>query len=156
MKNYLYIFIGGAAGGLLRVMTIRADNLFYIGGIDMTILLINIVGSFLLGLFLSGSARFKLFGYGVNLGVAVGFFGSFTTFSALSMEAAGLLQIGDVTGLVFYIFVSCIAGLGAAELGFRTGAGTSLIRIGRPRDLIALEGLPNNSEPTVIQETEAD
>ena len=156
MKNYLYIFIGGAAGGLLRVMTIRADNMLAFGGMDLTILMINITGAFLLGLFLSAMARRNSLSSGLQLGVAVGFFGSFTTFSTLSMEAAGLLQTNDIVGLFFYIVVSCIAGLGASELGFRIGAGTGLIRIGRPRGLIVGIGLQKNIIPAVIRETEEE
>lgn len=156
MRNYLYVFIGGAGGGLLRVMTTRADNMFTVGGMDLTILLINITGAFLLGLFLSGTARFKSFSPGIHLGIAVGFFGSFTTFSTLSMEAVGLLQTGDVAGLILYIIVSCIAGLVAAEFGFRVGAGNGLIRIGRQREIILGSGLQKNMIPIPITEEEED
>lgn len=156
LRNYLYVFIGGAAGGLLRVMTTRADNMFTVGGMDMTILLINITGAFLLGLFLSGTARFKSFSPGMHLGIAVGFFGSFTTFSTLSMDAVGLLQTGNVSGLILYTIGSCIAGLAAAELGFRTGVGTGLIRVGGQRQVIFRNIIQSNRIPVILQEEEED
>jgi fluoride exporter len=154
LRKYLYVFIGGAAGGLLRVMTTRADNMFTVGGMDLTILLINITGAFLLGLFLSGTARFQSLSPGLHLGIAVGLFGSFTTFSTLSMEAVGLLQTGDMAGLFFYIFISCIVGLAAAELGFRTGDGTGLIRVGGQRQVIFRNGIQSNRIQVVAQEEE--
>jgi len=156
MRNYFYVFIGGATGGLLRVMTTRADNMFVIGGMDLTILLINITGAFLLGLFLSGTSRFNFLSPGLNLGIAVGFFGSFTTFSTLSMEAAGLLRTGDLVGLLLYIFVSLIAGLGAAALGFWAGDGTGLIRIGSPRNVVFANNLQKNLASISVQESEED
>ncbi len=156
MRNYLVVFIGGVAGGLLRVMTTRTDNMFTVGGMDLTILLINITGAFLLGLFLSGMARFNSFSPGMHLGITVGFFGAFTTFSSLSMEAVGLLQAGNIVGLVFYILVSCIVGLGAAELGFRTGIGTGLIPIGRPHEIQSGHGIYHNMVPIPVQEEEED
>lgn len=156
MKNYLYIFIGGAAGGILRVVTTKADNLLIIGGMDLTIMLVNITGAFLLGIFLSGTARFRSLGPGMHLGITVGFFGAFTTFSSLSMEAVGLLKTGDVADLIFYILVSCIVGLGAAELGFRAGVGTGMIRIGRSRENLPGTRLHNNMVSVPIQEEEED
>lgn len=141
MRNYLFVFIGGIAGGLLRVMATHAENPFTVGGMDLTIMLVNIAGAFLLGVFLSGVSRFKSVSPGMNLGVAVGFFGSFTTFSTLCMEAAGLLKAGSLEGFLLYVLVSCLAGLGAAELGFRIGDGRGIIRIGR-RSPISLANRP--------------
>jgi CrcB protein len=156
MRNYLYVFIGGFAGGLFRVMAIKAENLFIIGGMDLTIMLINITGAFLLGLFLSGTARFYSLGPGMHLGITVGFFGAFTTFSSLSMEAVGLLQTGDVGGLVFYIFVSCIVGLGAAELGFRAGIGSEMMRTGTSCEIPPSTDRHHNLVPVPIKEEEEE
>lgn len=156
MKNYLYVFIGGAVGGLMRVMITREDTIFAIGGMDFTILMINITGAFLLGMFLSGTTRFPSQSPGLQLGIAVGFFGSFTTFSTLSMEAVGLLQTGDVAGLLFYVFASLFLGLVAAELGFRVGIGTELIRIGRSREKLPGTHQHQNLVPVPAQEEEED
>ncbi len=134
----------------------KADNLLFIGEMDLTIMLINITGAFLLGLFLSGIARFYSLGSGMHLGIAVGFLGAFTTFSSLSMEAVGLLQTGDVAGVALYLVVSCIAGVGAAELGFRAGIGTGLMRTGRSCEIPPGTGIHHNMMPVPIQEEEED
>lgn len=156
MRNYLYVFIGGAAGGLLRVMVTRAENLFTLGGMDLTIFLINLTGAFLLGLFLSGVARFESFSPGLHLGISVGFFGSFTTFSTFCMEAAGLLQTGKLSGFILYIVIACLAGLLAAELGFRLGNGTGMIRAGKPQRMMPVVGLQKNFVTAPILEEEAE
>lgn len=156
MKNYLFVFIGGAAGGVVRVAATRADNVLVIGGMDLTILMINIIGAFFLGMFLSATARFNSFSPRLHLGVSIGFLGSFTTFSTLCMEAAGLLESDGLFAFALYILVSCSAGLGAAELGFRAGVGTGFMKIGRPRDIFLGAGLQQNLMPVPIQEKEED
>lgn len=156
MRNYLFVFIGGAAGGLLRVLATRTDSPFMLGGMDLTILLVNIVGAFLLGVFLSGTARFKAISPGAQLGIAVGFFGSFTTFSTLCMEAAGFLQTGKLAGFFLYILVSCIAGLVAAELGFRIGEGRGLKLIEGRRPILLGSRLNRNFVPEPIQNEEEE
>ena len=156
MKNYLYVFIGGAAGGLLRAMTVRSENLFTVGGMDCTILLINLLGAFLLGMFLSGTQRFESMSPGLRLAVAVGFFGSFTTFSTLAMEAAGLLDAGNIQGLILYVLVSCIAGLAAAALGHWAGKGTGLIRFGGAGSKVRRGILSRGAVPVPVEEEDEE
>lgn len=156
MRNYLYVFAGGAVGGLMRVMATRAENVFTFGGMDLTILLVNVTGAFLLGIFLSGITRFKSIRPGLYLSVAVGFCGSFTTFSTLCLEATGLLQSGAMLSFALYIFASCVLGLGGAQLGFRAGQGNSLLWIGKQNGKILGIGLQDKALPPVTQEAEVD
>lgn len=156
MKNYLYVFIGGAAGGLLRVMTIRAENLFNLAGLDLTVLLINLTGAFLLGLFVVGASRLKTLTPGLHLCVVVGLFGSLTTFSTLAMEVAVLFESGNLSGLALYLFLSFAIGLGVAELGYRLGAETARVGIGRHLPAMGNGRLTVESIPIVAEETEED
>jgi len=137
-------------------MATRADSLFVFGAMDLTILIVNIAGAFLLGVFLSGSARFRFKNAGLNLGIAVGFFGSFTTFSTLSMEAAGLLQTGNPIGFFLYVVVSCIAGLGVAEMGFRISGGSDLLQPGGTRGQYRVSLRQNRLMPAPIRDSEED
>ena len=80
-------------------------------------LLINVSGSFALGLFvtfmmrrLSGAPALRAF-------VATGFLGAFTTFSTFSYEAVQLLLAGSTLPAVAYVAGSLILGLGAATIG---------------------------------------
>jgi len=64
-------------------------------GLPWGTLAVNIIGSFLLGLLMEGSARSTLLAAEVRMGLAVGFFGGFTTFSTFSYETFRLLEEGS-------------------------------------------------------------
>jgi fluoride exporter len=147
MRNYFYVFFGGAVGGLLRVMSTKADNIFHLAGMDLTILAINLAGAFLLGLFLAGSAQVQSLSPGLRLGIAVGFFGSFTTFSTFCMESATLLHGHSAMGFGLYVFSSCILGLILVQLGYLAGKGVFLFQAKTTRDDLPISGQ---------QETEGD
>lgn len=123
MRNYFYVFFGGVAGGLLRVMATKTDNIFHLAGMDLTVLAINLAGAFLLGLFLTGSTQLQSLSPGLRLGIAVGFFGSFTTFSTFCMESATLFHGNSAIGFGLYVFSSCILGLVFVQLGYFVGRG---------------------------------
>ena len=85
--------------------------------------LINVLGSFLIGLFLSifadrfaANERFRLF-------LIVGFLGGFTTFSAFEMELYALARGGEYITAFLYLFLSVFLGfvgvVGGVELGRR-------------------------------------
>lgn len=74
---------------------------------------INLAGSFLLGLVLVLTAERGFGPWWVRPAVAVGFLGSFTTFSAFSVETLGLIERGDLTGALGNAAASvllCVAG----------------------------------------------
>jgi CrcB protein len=80
-------------------------------------LLINVSGSFALGLFvafimrrLSGAPLLRAF-------VATGFLGAFTTFSTFSYETVQLFLAGSTLSAVAYVAGSLILALGAAAAG---------------------------------------
>ena len=82
-------------------------------------LAVNLVGCFLLG----GIAQYGLTHLSIppewRIGITVGFFGAFTTFSTFSWEAVQLLQDGEWGRAATYVLTSVIAGLLAVVLGMR-------------------------------------
>jgi CrcB protein len=58
-------------------------------------LLVNIVGSFLLGLLMTFGLRSILLSPEIRIGLTVGFMGGFTTFSTFSYETLRLLEDGS-------------------------------------------------------------
>ncbi|HEX8072156.1 MAG TPA: fluoride efflux transporter CrcB [Pyrinomonadaceae bacterium] len=116
--RYLAVALGGALGAMLR---------YYLGGsalaratapLPVPTFLINVSGSFLLGLFLTAVAeRLTFVGPHVRLAFAVGFVGAYTTFSTFEYETALLVE-GRRFGLALaYVVLSCAAGFGAVGLG---------------------------------------
>jgi fluoride exporter len=82
-------------------------------------LVVNLAGSFLLG----GIAQYGLTHLSIppewRIGITVGFFGAFTTFSTFSWEAVHLLEDGEWTRALTYVLTSVIGGLLAVVLGMR-------------------------------------
>ena len=84
-------------------------------------LLINVSGSFLIGLFLAlVSNRFQVDPLW-RLGVVTGLLGSYTTFSAYTYETAELLRTGAYLAGLVYLLGSVVAGLVAVFAGLALG-----------------------------------
>lgn len=77
-------------------------------------MIINIVGSLLLGLFLGLSLKEGLLPLQVRLFVTVGFCGAFTTFSTFAYESIALAREGQwltMTGNILGNNLLCLAGV---------------------------------------------
>ena len=91
----VYIGVFGALGCISRYL---ASGWFYSlfgRSLPYGTLLVNVIGSFLLGLLMEGSLRSTLLSPEVRLGLTVGFMGGFTTFSTFSYETIRLLEEGS-------------------------------------------------------------
>jgi fluoride exporter len=115
IKEFLIVGAGGAIGSMLRY----AGNLIYSHkSLPITTFLINITGSFVIGLVIGysiknqSSINWKLF-------LATGICGGFTTFSAFSFENLLLLQNGKIFISLLYIAGSVVLGIAAAWLGYK-------------------------------------
>ncbi len=114
--NLIYVAAGGALGTLARYyVTGRVPT--WNGRADLGVFVVNIIGSFLIGLFLTlGEERF-VWTPQLRLLVVVGFLGGFTTFSTLAWNTFEMLQLRDVAALSLNIAGSMIVGLFAVYLG---------------------------------------
>lgn len=86
-------------------------------------LIVNVTGSFVLGLLLAAATeRFTLPAPPVlRLAVAAGFLGAYTTFSTFEYETLALLRTGAWPRAAAYVLLSVAAGLLAVALGVRLG-----------------------------------
>lgn len=115
--NLLAVIAGGLVGSALR-SGIGALWPATHGDFPIGILVVNLSGSFLLGLYLvrresAVTARWSMPFW------AIGLLGSFTTFSAFTMEVTQLLADGKVMAATAYIGASTVGGLIAALMGQR-------------------------------------
>ena len=115
LKNLLLVGLGGAAGSILR-------SLFAIwfkhSSFPLATLLVNIIGSFAIGMVIAVSLRNNSFDANWRLFLATGLCGGFTTFSAFSAETLQLIQQGRMGLFAVYAVGSVLLGLGSAWLGF--------------------------------------
>jgi len=109
----LLIALGGAAGSLLRYGTGR---LLPLQELPWATLLVNVTGSFLIGLLAGGMQRFH-WPQDLWLAAAVGFCGGFTTLSAFSLENINLLENGQLLKALLYMAGTLIFSLLACWLG---------------------------------------
>ncbi|WP_243029249.1 fluoride efflux transporter CrcB [Thermus albus] len=120
MERYLLVALGGALGSLLRyglgawVQALTGPSFPY------STLLINALGSFLIGVVIRLSLEGALSGE-ARLFLAVGVLGGFTTFSTFSYETLALLQDGEAWRAFLYVFFSIFLGLFLVLLGYRLG-----------------------------------
>jgi len=89
---YLIVFLGAGVGGALRHgVNVAAVRLFGYG-VPVGTLIVNVAGSFLMGL-LAGYFAFRPgLGQHMRLFLTTGVLGGFTTFSAFSLDAALLIE----------------------------------------------------------------
>ena len=119
IMNLVLVGAGGCIGSIARYVTAvsvdkRLNSIFPYGT-----LLVNILGSFVLGLLLAWlmkrtgtqAVQWKLF-------IGTGFCGGFTTFSAFAVENFTLLEQKLHATAALYIFLSVAAGLFAVWAGF--------------------------------------
>lgn len=107
--------IGSAARGVVEWLIPTVE-----GAIPLGVLTVNLVGSFLLGLYLARRER-SVEGPATVRFWAIGVLGSFTTFSAFSFDLLVLLQAGKFVASSVYLLGSVVGGLALALIGHRMG-----------------------------------
>ena len=117
--DLLAVFVGGLIGTTLRVL-IDASLVHDLDEFALSTLLVNTVGSFVLGL-LVAALWSRVPGW-VRVGLGPGILGSFTTFSALAGSVVALAQTGDIVAAVLSIVLSIGFGMLAAWAGLALGA----------------------------------
>jgi fluoride exporter len=114
---WLGVALLGGLGALLRYRLDALVQLRYTGEFPLGTLVVNLAGSFCLGLLTGLSVT----GNGLLLaGTAT--LGSFTTFSTWMLESERLAEEGEARIALANVGVSLAAGLAAAGLGWLVGA----------------------------------
>jgi len=121
---YLIVFAGAGIGGALRHgVNVGAVKLFGYG-FPFGTLIVNVLGSFLIGLLAGWFAFRPGVPQDMRLFLTTGILGGFTTFSAFSLDAALLIERNAYALAAAYLLGSVTASLVALFLGlalFRSG-----------------------------------
>lgn len=115
--GYIIVFVGAGIGGALRhAVNLAAARLFGYGFPFGTII-VNIVGSFLMGLMAGYFAYRTGLSQHVRLFLTTGILGGFTTFSAFSLDAALLIERNSYRIAGSYMVASVAASVAALFFG---------------------------------------
>jgi CrcB protein len=110
------VALGGAIGAVLRYLA-GLGIVRVLGNTEfpLAILSVNVIGSFLMGAFVSIAAQKGL----THLSplVMTGILGGFTTFSAFSLETVTLLERGETSWALVYVVLSVGLSVGGLFLG---------------------------------------
>lgn len=110
MINCLVVGIGGFIGAVCRylvgLLPVETDS-----GFPVKTMLINIAGSFLIGLITALAVKNKDLNEQVVLLLKVGICGGFTTFSTFAFESADLMKSGHAAVALAYVCTSIILGV---------------------------------------------
>lgn len=118
MFAYLLVAVGGAIGSVLRYGAGVFVGSLWRDPFPLGTLLINIVGSLVMGLFIGLMAR-TLPGWQneARLFFAVGVLGGFTTFSSFSLDAISMIERGDLLPATLYVLLSVAISIPALYIG---------------------------------------
>ena len=115
--SLFYIALFGALGCLSRHLASGWAYALLGRGLPYGTLVVNLAGSFLLGVVMEGALRTSWLSADVRLGIAAGFMGGFTTFSTFSYETVRLLEEGSLMQAGANIFLNVTVCLLCAALG---------------------------------------
>lgn len=115
----ILLAVGAVIGALLRYKLVESPVL--LGGLQVNVLMVNILGSFILGVFSVVALAFNLDAK-YSLLVAVGFCGSFTTMSSFALETSNLLDSNKFSLVALNILSNVGLSLGAVMGGRFVGS----------------------------------
>jgi CrcB protein len=108
MQIILSIACGGAIGAVSRYMVSTFIQNITSTSFPYGMLVCNIIGSMVLGILYDNLSKATLFSDNVKLFIQVGILGSFTTFSAFSLESFLMFEKGDYSSAIIFIILSVV------------------------------------------------
>ncbi len=119
LVHLLLVAGGGAIGAGGRHLVNQAALKILGPGFPWGTLIVNVVGSLVMGLLIGGLVKWSpgIGGQSFRLFVATGVLGGFTTFSAFSLDVAVMWQRGAVVTAFGYVAVSVLLSILAVFFG---------------------------------------
>ena len=121
MQRALLISLGGAIGTLLRYLTAIAAARWLAPDFPYSTLIVNLTGSFLIGVVQVLGAEALMIPNDARLFLATGVMGGLTTYSAFSYETVRLMQVGAWSHAAINVLVTTVACLALCFLGVSVG-----------------------------------
>ena len=119
MSNLSLVALFGAIGSLSRYLLIEATPKIAYLNFPLGTIIVNLIGSFLIGIVVSLFDK-QLLSNEVRTFIVFGFLGGFTTFSAFTYEVFNFLKTGNYFNLFIYLFFSIIVSLILFYIGYKS------------------------------------
>ena len=110
MVRAILVALGAGVGAPLRYLIDQRVKQIHKSLIPVETLLINTVGSFILGLMINNHGNWQLI-------IGTGFAGAFTTWSTFAIETHHLIMHHHQKKAMMYLVLTLLLGIGAAALG---------------------------------------
>ncbi len=118
LKNIILIGFGGFIGSVARYFVSMLNLSIFFFSIPFGTLLVNVTGSFLIGLLTGIAEKSTILTTGWRMFLMVGLCGGFTTFSTFTNENLMLMHSGQILSVLLYTGLSIFLGFIAVYLGF--------------------------------------
>ncbi|MDH4130621.1 MAG: fluoride efflux transporter CrcB [Gemmatimonadota bacterium] len=122
------VALGSAFGGVARYLLGGLVQQASRGSFPVGTLVINVSGSFLLGLFYRYAADSAAITPEVRAFLTIGFCGGYTTFSTFSYETVRLIEDGEGGRALLYAGLSLLLSIGGMLLGLAAGRELLVLR----------------------------
>jgi fluoride exporter len=129
IEEFVLLAIGALAGAFLRYKIVSSPILLA-GTLPINVLAINIIGSFILGIFSVLSLLWNL-DTKYSLFVAIGFCGSLTTMSSFALETTNLMDSRQFYTVALNIILNVGLSIGAVYGGRIIASTISTLQFGR-------------------------
>lgn len=118
LNKLLLVGIGGFTGSILRYLMYQVFDKPILAFFPFATFTVNIIGSFLIGIIYFLAQKEGWVSEEIRLLLAVGFCGSFTTFSTFALENLTLIKSGNLLTTVVYIGSSVVLSIIAVWAGY--------------------------------------
>ncbi len=118
MTQILAVAARGAVGSVLRYLI---SQISFLSSFLWSTLMVNMAGSFVLGLFLAVAGTRVTLSQESRAFVSIGLLGGFTTFSTFSQQTISLWQADRLAHARLNVLLNVVLSLFAAWLGWRLG-----------------------------------
>ena len=116
LRAIFFVGLGSAGGGILRYLTGKWIHNLIATSFPLGTLAVNVIGCFIIGLVYCIFDRGNATDTNMQLLLATGFCGGFTTFSSFMHENYTMIENGQFLHLILYTGLSVVLGLLALYL----------------------------------------
>jgi fluoride exporter len=117
MNRYVFVMLGGALGAVFRFVVGTTVLKIYSGVFPLGTFLINIIGSFLIGMLMTVFLNRSTIDANWRLFLVTGILGGYTTFSSFEWETFTLWRGGAGPAALLNVFLSVGLGFAGVWIG---------------------------------------